>query len=360
MKDDAANLAILAPWARLRAAVKSPERAPAVQPAGYAGAFGRQSTRTMLSTMILASNSPKHAASTMVRVSSEASDATTTSRVCSVWSKDGDDDFDVEASLKVLREHASRVKQMTPAPQPDFFGSIQARSRSSEAGRGGQSMSMSALLSGSAPDAGPGKGSFGSTLHRSSLDSRLRQPLMSTLVSRAPPEAGIGTGTFGKGSFGSIVRRSIVIKCFSKDAEDRARERASVHLKAQKANAQKAIARSFQAQNFLHSPKARNSFPGAAGLLLPALPPKDRASSSLRLPCPAPGVALTRRRSSTMGDLYAPLRLHPQRDALPGRALVCASPKSSKSSALHPDAPLSASLASANKRSHVRDQCMEI
>ncbi|KAJ1471654.1 hypothetical protein T484DRAFT_1916024 [Baffinella frigidus] len=141
---------------------------------------------------------------------------------CSVWSNDGDDDFDVEASLKVLREHASRVKQMTPPPQPDFFGSTPARSRSSEAGRGGQSMSMSALLSGSAPDAGPGKGSFGSTLHRSILRKQF-------FPERTPTAGGMEE-----------------LDSLCDIAEDAVLVRENV-----RAHAREAIARSFQAQNFL-------------------------------------------------------------------------------------------------------------
>ncbi|KAJ1474435.1 hypothetical protein T484DRAFT_1970667 [Baffinella frigidus] len=323
MKDAVAIKASLAPWARLRAAVKTPERTLA----GYAGAFTRQPTRTLLSTMMLSTAAPQHA---MVRTDSDASTMSFRSftRVCSVWSKDGDDDFDVEASLKVLREHATRVKQMTPPPKRDIFG--YAKPRSFE---------------------GPG-GSFRTER------SQLRQPIwtgeaggggrpISALVFRAPPEAGLGTDSFGKGSFRSIVRMSIIKKCFSKDAEDRAREGEGVRLKAQKA-----IARSFQAQNFLESPKALNSFSGAPDLLFP---PEERARSVSRLISPALSAALTRRSSSTMGDLHFPSQevLHPPRDARPRRALISASApdlQRVKSSALHPDAIPTASLASANSR----------
>ncbi|KAJ1465972.1 hypothetical protein T484DRAFT_1862981 [Baffinella frigidus] len=268
MSDDVANLASLAPWARLRAAVKSPEPETVVQRLGYPGAFRRQPTRTLLSTMMLESAAPQNDAGSMVRT---MEDDTTISRTCSAWSNDGEDDLnlDVAASMKVLREHAARVKQMTPAPQPNLSGPFRARSRSFEVGAfedpGGSfrpEHSRRRQISTLVPEAGRGGQSMSS---------------MSSLVSGSAPEEGLRAG-----SFGSTLRRSILRDHFCPSADGgeqgEAREQELLTREKVRAHAREAVARNFQAQNFLER---------------------------------APSTDLARRRSS-MGDLSTPLSLPPQ------------------------------------------------
>ena len=181
----------------------------AVVPAPHAGAFRRQATKTLLSTML--SDAPQHAAIMVPTASATAS----------TGSSDDDDDFDVAASMRILHEHRLRVKAMTPAATPELFRSFNTRARSSEGGSfedhgtsfmTGRYQPISTRMPPRSPEAGarrptaPGAG--GQSM--SALPSRSPAAWREAGPPNHPPEAGPG-----KGSFGGILRRSILKQHFS-------------------------------------------------------------------------------------------------------------------------------------------------